>query len=124
VIPRRVARSRKKGSRLPANTVCVSRPSPWGNPFVVKFGRPADACVALYREFVEKDPSTLARWMRENVGALRGKNLACWCPEGTACHADVLLELANRNPAAETLDRAREAWNASPGHGHYHGENR
>jgi hypothetical protein len=33
---------------------------------------------------------------------LRGKNLACWCPLGDAqgnrvpCHADVLLELANR----------------------------
>lgn len=26
---------------------------------------------------------------------LRGKNLACWCPPSQACHADVLLELAN-----------------------------
>jgi hypothetical protein len=26
---------------------------------------------------------------------LRGKNLACWCPEGSPCHADVLLEIAN-----------------------------
>ena len=29
-------------------------------------------------------------------GALRGKDLACWCPLGRPCHADVLLELANR----------------------------
>lgn len=28
--------------------------------------------------------------------ALRGKNLACWCKPGTPCHADVLLEIANR----------------------------
>lgn len=28
--------------------------------------------------------------------ALRGKNLACWCPLDRPCHADVLLELANR----------------------------
>jgi hypothetical protein len=28
--------------------------------------------------------------------ALRGKNLACWCPLDQPCHADVLLELANR----------------------------
>ncbi|WP_425065571.1 DUF4326 domain-containing protein [Reyranella sp.] len=28
--------------------------------------------------------------------ALRGKNLACWCKPGSPCHADVLLEIANR----------------------------
>lgn len=28
--------------------------------------------------------------------ALRGKNLACWCAPGTPCHADVLLEIANK----------------------------
>ncbi|QOC56012.1 hypothetical protein SEA_CLOWN_14 [Gordonia phage Clown] len=27
---------------------------------------------------------------------LRGKDLACWCPLDSPCHADVLLELANR----------------------------
>jgi hypothetical protein len=27
---------------------------------------------------------------------LRGKNLACWCKPGSPCHADVLLELANK----------------------------
>jgi hypothetical protein len=27
---------------------------------------------------------------------LRGKNLACWCAPDALCHADVLLELANR----------------------------
>lgn len=26
---------------------------------------------------------------------LTGKNLACWCPPGSPCHADVLLEVAN-----------------------------
>jgi hypothetical protein len=26
---------------------------------------------------------------------LGGKTLVCWCPEGSPCHADVLLELAN-----------------------------
>lgn len=30
---------------------------------------------------------------------LRGKDLACWCPLDQPCHADVLLELANRRPA-------------------------
>lgn len=27
---------------------------------------------------------------------LRGKDLACWCKPGAPCHADVLLEIANR----------------------------
>lgn len=30
---------------------------------------------------------------------LRGKNLACWCALDKPCHADVLLELANRGAA-------------------------
>ena len=36
--------------------------------------------------------------MDEIVAELRGKNLACWCPLDAPCHADVLLELANRDP--------------------------
>jgi hypothetical protein len=31
----------------------------------------------------------------EDLKQLRGKDLACWCPIGQPCHADVLLELAN-----------------------------
>jgi hypothetical protein len=27
---------------------------------------------------------------------IRGHDLACWCPLDHPCHADVLLELANR----------------------------
>lgn len=34
------------------------------------------------------------------LSALRGKTLMCWCPEGSPCHADVLLELANAPVAA------------------------
>jgi len=33
--------------------------------------------------------------VKEIVAALRGKNLACFCPIDQPCHADVLLELAN-----------------------------
>jgi hypothetical protein len=32
----------------------------------------------------------------EQMADLRGKNLACWCPLDQPCHADVLLEIANR----------------------------
>jgi hypothetical protein len=30
---------------------------------------------------------------------LRGKQLACWCPLGQPCHADVLIEVANAEGA-------------------------
>lgn len=35
--------------------------------------------------------------------ALRGRNLACWCKIGAPCHAEVLLEIANR-PACEEIE--------------------
>jgi uncharacterized protein (DUF2235 family) len=40
------------------------------------------------------------QWMLDNLKELRGKNLACWCKPGTACHADVLLRLANDSSSA------------------------
>jgi hypothetical protein len=33
--------------------------------------------------------------LADELLALRGKNLACFCPLGDRCHADVLLRLAN-----------------------------
>lgn len=33
------------------------------------------------------------------LSELRGKDLACWCPLDQPCHADVLLDLANRGDA-------------------------
>lgn len=31
----------------------------------------------------------------EDIRALQGKDLACWCAAGSSCHADVLLTIAN-----------------------------
>ncbi|ARD42490.1 DUF4326 domain-containing protein [Actinomyces gaoshouyii] len=31
---------------------------------------------------------------------LRGHDLMCWCPPDAPCHADVLLEVANREPVS------------------------
>ena len=38
---------------------------------------------------------------RELLATLRGRDLACWCPLDQPCHADVLLELANRGEQGE-----------------------
>ncbi len=85
----------------------VSRPGPWGNPFKVgRDGTRAD-CVRLYRYLLEgfvtvSCPSPIADQIRArnhvttHLEELCGKDLACWCRlDGEACHADVLLELAN-----------------------------
>lgn len=33
----------------------------------------------------------------DEIRTLRGKSLACFCPLGAPCHADVLLEIANED---------------------------
>lgn len=121
--PVRVQLSRKKGWKMPENTVKVSRPSKWGNLYkVVECGRwmddgsPAfagrhdwEVNYPLFRSkteaaqravncFVECLDSDLPGWktMRNNLHELRGKNLACWCRLDQPCHADVLLARANQ----------------------------
>lgn len=92
-MPERVQLRRTKGWRLPPNTITVARPSRWGNPFHVTADRTKAEAVAAFRQWL------LARLADgEDVGLteLRGRNLACWCRPGEPCHADVLLELANR----------------------------
>ena len=95
--PKRIQLSRRKGWRMPENTVSVVRPGKWGNPYRVgaidhRTGGFMDADTAVER-FLDK----MLRQGREDeiISALRGKNLACWCKPGAPCHADVLLELAN-----------------------------
>jgi hypothetical protein len=92
--PRRVQLSRRKGSRLPPNTVVVSRPSRWGNPFIVKDGYPIERVVTLFEEWLKDDPEGNETLLAAKI-ELRGKNLACWCRPGSPCHADILLELVN-----------------------------
>lgn len=91
--PVRIQRSRAPGSKLPPNTVCVTRGPgmKWGNPFIVgeaPWGREpftVETSIAAFREWIKG----------RDLSELRGKNLACWCKLGAPCHADVLLELAN-----------------------------
>jgi len=103
----RIRLSRARGWRLPANAVVVARPSKWGNPFIVgKHGTRAE-CAAkflqLTRGFIslseDLDPDLqlkVYRRIKRDVDHLAGKDLACWCAlGGGACHADVLLLLAN-----------------------------
>lgn len=106
---KRVQLSRKKGWKMPENTVKVSRPGPWGNPFIVGKDGDREYCVELYKHMLNgylpvvnrggatiQSLTTTRKFVAENVSSLRGKDLACWCRvDGKPCHADVLLELAN-----------------------------
>lgn len=102
-MPERVQLRRAKGWRMPPNTVKVDRTTKWGNPFVpgsaknplglpVKDKRHA---FVLYRSVAADNATLVAAAQAE----LRGKNLACWCgkpdPYEDACHAAVLLQIAN-----------------------------
>lgn len=89
--PVRVQLSRKKGWRMPPNTVKVTRPGRWGNPFRVAGAYTAAHAVADYKAQLLSDP----RKIDEVIAHLRGKNLACWCALDQPCHADVLLKVAN-----------------------------
>lgn len=122
IAPVRIQLRRTKGWRMPENTVKVTRPSLYGNPYL--HADPADA-VAAYRKHCQggtkvfeigpgklqfaknAHPDTLhwafPDWLRQHgLPPLRGKNLACWCAVGAPCHADVLLELAN-TPICEAV---------------------
>lgn len=115
--PVRVQLSRRKGWKMPENTMKVTRPGVWGNPFIVhprvKAGGGSGAsyvcmptvhdAVAAYREMLEApaEPGQRAFELRARLPELRGKNLACWCKLDQPCHADVLLELANAPVSAQ-----------------------
>lgn len=115
--PKRIQRRRTKGWRMPPNTIYVGRGSIWGNPFIVYpmktnlpflpydwriLGRGTiyySETVAIlesincYKKYIKRKIKSGA----VDISKLEGKNLACWCPVTKLCHADVLLQLANKD---------------------------
>ena len=88
---------------MPPGTVKIDRTSKWGNPFVIGKDGTREECIEKYRRFVagnagtaREDVLAARRFLAEHIGELKGKNLACWCPMDGPCHADILLQLANR----------------------------
>ena len=98
---------------MPPNTVSVTRPGRWGNPYTVAGAREAGYrgtdeelaqwSVDLFRrdwkhalECAKRDRTPPMPWGKPiYLGPLKGKNLACFCKPGAPCHADVLLQIAN-----------------------------
>lgn len=121
-MPERIQLRRTPGWRKPAGAVVVSRPSRWGNPYRVvqasydrmlgeylwtvtappglppffagEYSRTEAAALAvkLYRRGITGSQARI----EDLTPLLRGKDLCCWCRTDQPCHADVLLELANR----------------------------
>jgi hypothetical protein len=87
--PTRVQLSRRKGWRMPENTVKVDRSTRYGNDFVMAHEGTRQIAIDHFRNVAEGNAKG------GFYEPLRGKNLACWCPLDKPCHADVLLELAN-----------------------------
>jgi hypothetical protein len=95
--PKRIQLRRTKGWRKPEEAIIVSRPSRYGNPHRVGFcpvcgvEHSRGEAVAEFRAMLDESLE-LRRKIQED---LRGKDLACWCKLSDACHADVLLSIAN-----------------------------
>jgi hypothetical protein len=88
----RIQLSRKTGWRMPQNTVKVDRTTRWGN----YAGREAADQLQALAAFIHwLGTEATDEWKMAARGALRGKNLACWCKLGQPCHADYLLGWLN-----------------------------
>jgi hypothetical protein len=127
-MPKRIQRQRTKGWKKPDGAVYVGRGSVFGNPVVcTPHGcetKPCGCCpeyrccVKVFREYVTSGIEgrgsitgsfnigldALCGYPRRaelvrRLPELRGKDLMCWCALDKPCHADVLLELANAEPA-------------------------
>jgi hypothetical protein len=119
--PQRIQLRRTKGWRKPEGAVVVSRPSKWGNPFIVhehtdNCGEDLDDCPVWGNADVNLRPVSSREGavisfrhcyqfplsddpyvpdVDEIRSELAGRDLACWCPLDQPCHADVLLKIAS-----------------------------
>ena len=109
--------------RMPEHTKYVGRGSLYGNPYrVARSRRELDAgdpmVVATPEEAVERFREWLhtpqGRLVGEACQRLWGLDLACWCPMGQPCHADVLLEEANPRGAGELENPYYRIWDRGP----------
>lgn len=101
---------------MPPGAVKVDRTTKWGNPFSWRDAQDAwggtdaearQAAVDMYHAHIidgapapaEADGTIDLHALRchyfAHLHELRGRDLACWCPAGEPCHADLLIEMAN-----------------------------
>lgn len=107
--PVRLQLSRRAGFNLQKLSIATNgrpavncaRPGPYGNPFVVGVDTPTAerACIHFRAELLAHGRLVGPRrhlTLAQVKEALRGKNLACFCPlDAPHCHVDILLEAVN-----------------------------
>ena len=84
----------KRDPLTPKDALYVGRPTKWGNPYVIGRDGTRAEVIAKYKDFLTDLIYTSDLFMAD-LHELRGRDLVCWCAP-KACHADVLLELANQ----------------------------
>ena len=122
-MPQRIQRQRTRGWRKPDGVIYVGRGSKWGNPYrVVAVDLPSigeypggwrvrpEPSVSYFHHlwFTEREAAERAVHLYRfdierrleggfiDLSPLAGRDLMCWCAPNMPCHADVLLELANK----------------------------
>ena len=91
VLPSRIQRSRRKGSRQPPNTKYCGRPTKWGNPFVIGEDYTRESSMEAFRHafWSRKLPMTPGKIYRK----LRKYDyLSCWCSLDEECHVDEYIK--------------------------------
>ena len=90
---------------MPPNARKVDRTTKWGNPFRIGqiashpltkgsvYVANAEIAVTLFAAYLDTRGGVKLLDVARNE--LRGKDLACWCKSGNACHGDVLLRAIN-----------------------------
>jgi hypothetical protein len=77
---------------MPKGAVSVCRPGKHGNPYKIGVNNiTVENCLAFFKAYAKDRLRDEPKWLEP----LRGKDLACFCPLDSPCHADILLELAN-----------------------------
>ena len=83
--------SKRRPNEIPKGAVYVGRPTIWGNRWRAGVDGSRSEVVAKFRHFATRHLKAFPNWLKP----LKGKDLVCWCAP-LECHADVLLELANK----------------------------
>jgi len=82
---------RDVGKRTTDTQIYVGRRTKWGNPYKIGEAGSREEVVALFEKYLAE----ILKYDPDFCEPLRGKDLVCWCAP-LACHADILIKVANR----------------------------
>lgn len=103
---------REKGWTLPKNAVSVDNPSRWGPPYEGPDAVAATRFLLVTGHAAKnapeptKDPHEWRAFVMENIGELRGKDLAVWADPDAPSHADTLLGMASQDEDSADSERS------------------